>query len=260
MVEPAFGPADIVVALLALRAVTPFMHIVIPVASIACLRQLLLLGKRRFGRPGMALSASQLRVAAFETKAAVTRVVKARGLPRRGLMAAVTASTKAASMHVINSVATTAILWCVLVVGTAVTLRARGLFVRASERELCLAMVERCLAPLQFAVAALALLALRALVHIIIAVTVDATTGRFAKRLACCMALAAGQHGMTALKLKIRKIMHKGILVELQDIGTAPLVFGVTKLALRCLDTRLATMKASAVVDIGCHRLVAGKT
>jgi hypothetical protein len=96
------------------------------------------------------------------------------------------------------------------------------------------------------------------LMRIIGLVTVEAASGGVAEPCGLRVAVAAGHCDMRVAKFEVRKRVIEGLAVQLDDVGSPPLVIRMTMIAflLRCL--RIAPMKRPTGLAIGGNCFVAG--
>ena len=91
-------------------------------------------------------------------------------------------------------------------------------------------------------------------------VTIKAKTGCIAKLDSLRVAVAAGRRLVRAKEDEIRHCMIERLAIELNDIGSAALVIGVTRSAFLFRRVRLAPVKAPARQPIRSNLFVARKT
>ena len=105
---------------------------------------------------------------------------------------------------------------------------------RSRKRETRLRMIEGAnLAPALLAVAALAGISKPSLMLVVLAVAVDALARSRPELRFWLVTAFAGYLLVAACKLKIRESVVEGLLVELHDVGAAPLMLGMTAVAVR---------------------------
>ena len=152
------------------------MDVILPVAGVTLCGQIQV--RRRW--LVVALIAAQIPVFAVERKPGLLSVVEIPDSPAIRVVALVAGLPEHCLVFVVITMATDAILWCVLEGGRDMTLLARRRSVKAEKGEMGYIVVEdNAFAPRGFVVATLALFALLALVDIVVAVTVDTVTRQF---------------------------------------------------------------------------------
>jgi hypothetical protein len=114
-------------------------------------------------------------------------------------------------------------------------------------------------APSGFAVAIVAFFAEAPFVGVFRLMAVEAASRRIAEF--CCRCVAAGaRHRLVGVaKPKIRLSMIEGLAIQLDDVGVAPLMIGMTMAAFGLCGIRMAPMESLAGRSIRCGFLVARK-
>ncbi len=215
---------------------------------------------RRLRIAAVAVLAAQCCVVASQRKAGLLGVVERLALPARRLMALAARRPQAAPMRIVEAVAVRAVggggvetlLW--------VTERAIRFGVASRERELGRVVIESHLHPVVSGMAIAARPAERALVSIVLAMTVDACARRVAVRFSGRMALAAGRRGVRALERQVRAAMIEPFWDERRDARIRPLVLGVARSALRRRLRRKVPVEAQRSLDVGGDCLVTHET
>lgn len=153
-------------------------------------------------------------------------------------------------MHIVDFVAAHALIWRLLEIRTAMALIAGDLFMRALQRECCLAVIKLRLSPVFGGMATVARLALLALMNVVFLVAIDTLTRRVAKWLARHMALRALDIDMPPLERKVGHQMIEAMWIELNDISVPTLMFGMANPAFTLRHTRLLAMKTFRIKQI----------
>ena len=132
--------------------------------------------------------------------------------------------------------------------------------VRTLERELGRVVVERLdAAPGGFAMTIVALFAKTPLMRIVRLMAVEATSGCVAELYRLHMATGALYRLMCVPQLEIRKCVIECFAIELNDVGVAPLVIGMTMGAFLFYCIRLTPVKPLTRRTIGGNFLVTRK-
>jgi hypothetical protein len=147
-----------------------------------------------------------------------------------------------------------------LVAFANVARRAGDSTVCALERKPGRVVIERLdLTPCDFAVAIVAFVAKAPLVGIFRLVTVKAASGRVTEFYCWCVAPGARHRLVGIPELKIREEMIEGLAVQLDNVGVASLVIGMTMGAFGFCCIRLTSVKPLAGRTIRRNFLMAGK-
>src|SRR4029453_14321615 len=187
-------------------------------------------------------------------------VVEADGRPLGRRVAGLALAAIAPGMLVLQAVAGVTGAGQTLVAFAGVALGAGDLLVGGHQREPRLAMVEGFHAPPGlFAATAFALLAQPAFVGVDRPVAVEAAPGRLAVFRVLYMATVAACAFVRPCQGEIGKSVVEGFAIELNDVEVAPLVFGVTGLALALQRFGVAAVVVALGLAIGRDRFVAGQ-
>src|SRR5262245_13835662 len=145
----------------------------------------------------------------------------------------------------------------ILVAFTGMTGGTTDILVGTIEGKLRLAMIV-CLdaGPADLTVAAIARLAEASLVWIAVLVTIEAPSGRAAKGDRGRVATAALHGSVCALDLEVRRSVIERLSIELDDVGTSPLVLGVAVPAIPAQGIGLAPVKSFPLLAVCCNVLV----
>ncbi len=245
-------PTLLVVALLAPHAKLPFVRIVLLVARHAGHREFLAIDVALVAR--FALLGG---MASPQRETRILRVIETGGLPGLRPVARLAFHTVPATVHVLDLMTGDARGRQPLVALAGMTTSADDLGMRARERELRFGMIERLdLAPRFLRVAPVAGLAQPTLVAIVLLVAIETSPRRIAKFLGRDMTAVAGNTLVRAFQIEIREGMIEHLPVELDDVGRAALVIGVTAPALAPNNVRAASVHPLLRRQIFGDRLV----
>jgi hypothetical protein len=134
-------------------------------------------------------------------------------------------------MRVVEAMAAGAVGGCGVETLLRVAERAVGVGVTSLERKTCRSVVKARRRPRGGGVAVLAGVTERALVGVVLSVTIDAAVRRVAMRLSDRMALAAGCGGVGALERHVGASMVEGFREQHHDRRVGPLVLCVARAA-----------------------------
>ena len=208
----------------------------------------------------MAVAAIELPVAAVQYKPRVARVVKARIAPADRAVAILALLAALALVDVVIGVAARTRRRRVLKGLIFVTTKASGIEVLANQRKGGRVMFEFHVEPAGWRMAIAALGAEVVLMHVIGFVTAMAVLRRFPVSHVGFVALIALRICMRAEQSEVGVAVIESELVELHNVGVAPLMIGVAAETGAIAGSTEAAMKAGPGVNVGGNLFVTIKT
>ena len=208
----------------------------------------------------MAVAAIELPVAAVQYKPRVARVVKARIAPADRAVAILALLAALALVDVVIGMAARTRRRRILKRLIFVTTKTSGIEMLANQRKTGHVMFEFHVEPAGWRMAVAALGAQVVLMHVIGFVTAMAVLRRFPVSHVGFVALIALRICMRAEQSEVGVAVIEGKLVELQDVGVAAFMIGVTAVTGAFTGSTEAAVKAGTGVNVGRNLFVTIKT
>jgi len=208
----------------------------------------------------VAVAAIELPVAAVQYKPRVARVVEARIVPANRAMAILTLLAALAVMDVVIGVAARTRRWCVLEGLVFVTAETRGIQMLADQRKAGRVMIIFNVEPAGWRMAIAALGSQVVLMHVIGLMTAVAVLRRFPIFYVRFVALIALRICMRAEQGEVGVVVIECKAIELQDVGVAAFMIGVTAETGAFAGSTEAAVKAGIGVNVGRNLFVTIKT